>query len=84
ADFIVAALDTRFGPWLYLLPLSLLLLAWDSGLRNLSKRAWRRLRSDDLLCLCLCITLSTCLLVAQAETKFNWYVAVATPFLAIM
>ena len=80
--FILEALDTRFSPWIYLLYLSLLVLLVRTK-RPLG-RLWYRLRHDDLLCLCTSMSLITCLVLANSATKFNWYIAITTPFLAVL
>ena len=80
--FVFEALDTRFSPWIYLLYLSLVVLLVRTK-RPLG-RLWHRLRHDDLLCLCTCMSLMTCLVLANSATKFNWYFAITTPFLAAL
>jgi 4-amino-4-deoxy-L-arabinose transferase-like glycosyltransferase len=80
--FVMEALDIRFGPWLYLLILVLLYLGWR--LRPTLRRMWAYLGSDHLMLLSTCMVIPTCVLFASSATKFNWYVAITIPFLAIM
>ncbi len=80
--FVIEALDIRFGPWLYLLILLVIYLGWK--LRPSLSRVWGYLRSDHLMLLSVCMVVPTCALFASSATKFNWYVAITIPFLAIL
>jgi len=84
--FVMEALDIRFGPWLYLLILLLLYLGWQhrSTTRQILSGIWNYLRADHLMLLSLCMVIPTCALFASSATKFNWYVAITIPFLAIL
>ena len=83
--YLLEALDIRFGPWLYLLIVSLPLLLWKR--ENTSawwRAAWCRLKADHLTLLSVCMVVPTCMLFASSATKFNWYVAITTPFLSVL
>ena len=88
--FSFMALDIRYAPWLYLLYVELfwhiraarLRLGWRLG--PLLGALWAYLRADGYVAMAAAVALPTALILTTSSTKFNWYYAVTTPYLAML
>jgi 4-amino-4-deoxy-L-arabinose transferase-like glycosyltransferase len=82
SGFIFSALDVRFTPWIYLIYGCLISLGYR--IFRGGRKVLSALRSDELFGLCASMAFATLLVLGNSETKYNWYLAITIPFLAIL